>query len=76
MTPASLRGPDPAPEPEPVREPAKPEQVQRARETASKAGVMAFSDALADLRENTALAAVTSSAPLTAGAKRVLARFQ
>jgi TonB family protein len=60
--------PDPAPEPEPVREPAKPEQVQRARETASKAGVMAFSDALADLRENTALAAVTSSAPLTAGA--------
>ena len=59
--------PDPVPEPEPAREPA-PERVQQARETASKAGVMAFADALADLRENTALAAVSSSAQLTAGA--------
>ncbi len=59
--------PDPVPTPEPVREP-EPEQVQQARETASKAGVMAFADALADLRENTALAAVTSNAQLNTGA--------
>jgi TonB family protein len=59
---------DPVPEPEAMPEAARPEQVQKARETASKAGVMAFADALADLRENTAVASVTTNASLTAGA--------
>ena len=59
--------PEPVPTPEPVRDP-EPARVQQAKETAAKAGVMAFADALADLRENTAVAAVTSNASLSAGA--------
>jgi len=46
---------DPVPVPEP------------ARERAAKAGLMAFADSLADLRENDAVAAVTSNRDLAAG---------
>jgi outer membrane biosynthesis protein TonB len=64
-----------APEPEPLAaEPeARPDPVpapaprEAARERAAKAGVMAFADSLADLRENDALAAVSDDRSLTAG---------
>jgi len=65
--PVKAAEPEPVPTPEPVRDP-EPARVQQAKETASKAGVMAFADALADLRDNTAVAAVTSNASLSAGA--------
>ncbi len=47
--------PEPAPTPEP------------ARERAAKAGLMAFADSLADLRENEAVATVTNNRDLAAG---------
>ena len=67
-----------APEPVPV-EPQKvvqeaprptpePAPASQARERAAKAGVMAFADALADLRQHDAVAAVSSDRNLTAGA--------
>ena len=65
--------PEPAPvEPHPVvRETPPPETeprpASRARERAAKAGVMAFADALADLRRHDAVAAVSSDRQLTAG---------
>jgi TonB family protein len=51
--------------PQPTPEP-KPES--KARERAAKAGVMAFADALADLRQHDAVAAVSNNEGLTAGA--------
>ena len=52
--------PAPAPETPPSRAPA--------RERAARAGVMAFADAFADLRQNDAVAAVTRDAELRTGA--------
>lgn len=49
------KSPEPAPTPEP------------ARERAAKAGLMAFADSLADLRQNDAVAAVTNNRDLAAG---------
>lgn len=49
----------PEPEPAPTPEPA--------RERAAKAGLMAFADSLADLRENEAVASVTNNRDLAAG---------
>ena len=51
--------------PQPTPEP-KPES--KARERAAKAGVMAFADALADLRQHDAVAAASNNEGLTAGA--------
>ena len=62
--------PEPEKEPEPIPEP-EPEPVrtvEQARENASKAGVMAFADSLADLRENSVVESVTASSNLAAGA--------
>ncbi len=65
--------PEPLPEPvkpvervpEPVEVAPPPEETRRqARETAAKAGVLAFADELADLRDNQALGSVTTNAPL------------
>lgn len=65
--------PEPLPEPvqpvervpEPVEAPPPPvDTTRRARETAAKAGVLAFADELADLRDNQALGSVTTKAPL------------
>jgi periplasmic protein TonB len=60
-----------APEPvvTPVPKPAEPPvPVPSARERAATAGVMAFADALADLRSNDAVAAATNADGLAAGA--------
>jgi periplasmic protein TonB len=60
-----------APEPvaSPTPEPAEPPvPVPSARERAANAGVMAFADALADLRSHDAVAAATNADGLSAGA--------
>lgn len=63
----------PEPEPAAAEPEARPDPVpapaprEAARERAAKAGLMAFADSLADLRENDALAAVSDDRSLTAG---------
>jgi outer membrane biosynthesis protein TonB len=61
-----------AEEVKPVEKPVEPEEIaptpEPARERAAKAGLMAFADSLADLRDNDAVAAVTNQRDLTAGA--------
>lgn len=61
-----------AEEVKPVDKPVEPEEIapipEPARERAAKAGLMAFADSLADLRDNDAVAAVTNQRDLTAGA--------
>jgi protein TonB len=69
-TPAPAAEPTPLPReratPEPV--PEAPAPRAQARERAARAGVMAFADAFADLRQNDAVAAVTRDAELRTGA--------
>ena len=53
---------DPIPNPDP-----EPAPVEQARERASKAGLLPFADALADLRENDAVSSVVNSDDLRQG---------
>ncbi len=46
----------PEPKPQPKPEPTREQQVAKAKEQASKTGVMAFADQLAELRQHTAVA--------------------
>lgn len=64
----------PEPEPEPAPEP-KPDPTDVARENAKKAGVLAFADDLADLRELDSVAAVTDNRDL-AGASAQAGRSE
>ncbi len=58
------------PKPEPVakKEPPKVDRTEEARKKASVAGLLPFADALADLRDNQAVASVTSSRNLAGAA--------
>ncbi len=65
----------PEPDPEPVIEEPKPDPTELARENASKAGVLAFADDLADLRELDSVSAVTDNRDL-AGASQAAGRSE
>ncbi len=60
--------PEPIPQPEPVIPEPQPDRTELARETASRAGLMAFADDLADLRDNSALQSVSQDRNLVGGA--------
>lgn len=60
--------PEPEPEPEPVVEVPKPDPTELARENAKKAGVLAFADDLADLRDLDSVASVTDNRNLVGAA--------
>lgn len=56
-------------QPKPVEAPPKvvPDRVEKVRERASKAGLLPFAEALADLRSNEAVASVISNSQLSQG---------
>lgn len=56
-------------QPKPVEAPPKvvPDRVEKVRERASKAGLLPFTEALADLRSNEAVASVISNSQLSQG---------
>ncbi|MEM7281986.1 MAG: AgmX/PglI C-terminal domain-containing protein [Pseudomonadota bacterium] len=66
---------EPEPEPEPVIEEPKPDPTELARENASKAGVLAFADDLADLRELDSVSSVVDNRDL-AGASQAAGRSE